>query len=136
MTYCVERTRLLAKAGRDLSTKLLPDPFRLWFSDHDTGIQMTIVLPMKGREPLTVWRGSIWHSHIYEFNDRGVIAGLQLDFEFARPVIDEYFDSVAREVEAREANYLAEKQKRDAAVEAEKAAAIASARALLVGGAA
>jgi hypothetical protein len=103
MTYCVERTNLLRRAGRTLATDLLPKPFLLWYSDHDTGCQMTIVAPAEdGRMPLPVWKGSIWHSSIYEFNDRDDIGGLQPDFAFAKDAIEAYFTEVAAEVSKRE----------------------------------
>ena len=73
MTYCVERTLLFAKAGRELAEKLLPRPFKLWYSDHDTGTQMTIVVSGPGSSWLHVWKGSIWRSSQYEFNDRDAV---------------------------------------------------------------
>lgn len=127
MTYEVARTQLLAKAGRNLAEKLLPKAFKLWHSDHSTGIQMTIVTAASPGLP--VWKGSIWHSSIYEFNDRGDIPGLQPGFEFARKAIDDYFMAVEsavgdREVRRREATSSAEieaSRKRDAAIEATRA---------------
>lgn len=101
MTYCIEETRLLAKAGRDLAKKLLPEAFDIWHNDHSTGIQMAIVT--KAQPTQRVWRGSIWHSSQYEFNDSEDIPGLQTGFEFAREAIDKYFRDIRAAVEEREA---------------------------------
>jgi len=102
MSYCVERTRLLALAGRNLAAELLPKAFALWFSSHDTGCQMKIVTAIEGKPQLTVWQGSIWYSHCFEFNDRDDIPGLQPQFGFARETIDRYFKSLAQAVAARD----------------------------------
>ncbi len=97
MTYCAERVKLLQKAGRHLSEVLLPEPFSLWYSDHSTGCQMTIVA-RRDHDHLPVWKGSIWYSSTYEFNDRDDVAGLQPDFAFAKPVIEKYFADLEAEV--------------------------------------
>ena len=107
MTYCKERTQLLADAGRTVAMELLPKPFVLWHSNHDTGCQMTIVLPVEGSQPLPVWKGSIWHSGRYEFNDNGDIPGYQPDFDFAKPAIEKYFAAVAEAVEKQKQMYAA-----------------------------
>jgi hypothetical protein len=114
MTYCAERTKLLAQAGKDLAKKLLPEPFELWYSDHSTGCQMTIIAHGNG-DPLIVWRGSIWHSSIYEFNDRGRLGGLQPDFEFAKDIIEKYFADVKAAVEERERAAAARRADRELA---------------------
>lgn len=101
MTYCAERTHLLAQAGPQIALKLLPEPFVLWYSDHTTGTQMTIATKGSALTAAIVWKGSIWNSHIYEFNDEGDIPGLQPDFEFARAVIDKYFADVEAAIQAR-----------------------------------
>jgi len=111
MSYCVERTRLFVKAGRELATKLLPAPFTLWYSNHDTGTQMTIVLPGPGGSWLPVWKGSVWHSSQYEFNDRDDKAGLQPDFESARDTIEGYFADLAVACAEREAERKRRQQK-------------------------
>jgi hypothetical protein len=95
-----ERVKLMQAAGRDLATQLLPAPFKLWYSDHSTGCQMTIVADVGGN-PVDVWRGSLWYSHIYYFNERGKIAGLQPDFAFAKDVIDKYFADLQSAVDAK-----------------------------------
>lgn len=95
-----ERVKLMQEAGRDLSTKLLPAPFSLWYSDHSTGCQMTIVAKVDTQD-VPVWRGSIWYSSNYEFNERGKISGLQPDFAFAKDVIDKYFADLQSEVASR-----------------------------------
>lgn len=125
MTYCVERTKLLATAGRELAEKLLPEPFKLWFSNHDTGIQMAIVT---GGQPLFVWRGSIWHSGRYEFNDRDHHPGLQPEFDFAAPVIDKYFEEVAKAVAARNDEYRKQNEQRAAQEATAKAKTIEAVR--------
>ena len=118
MTYCVERTKLMSQAGRTLAEMLLPKPFRLWYSDHDTGCQMTIVTASK--PTLTVWMGSIWYSSIYEFNDEGDTPGLQPDFAFAQPVIDQYFDDLRIAVEQRKAERAAVVERRQMVDEEQK----------------
>jgi hypothetical protein len=61
---------------------------------------MTIVADVDGeKEP--VWRGSIWYSSIYNFNERGKIPGLQPDFAFASDVIEKYFTDLQSVVDAR-----------------------------------
>jgi hypothetical protein len=105
MTFCADQTRLLQRAGKELAFKLLPDAFRLWFSDHDTGCQMTIVT--NDDQHLLVWRGSVWYSDIYEFNDREKTAGLQPDFAFAGSAVTDYFAAVQAAVAEREAERAA-----------------------------
>lgn len=123
MTYCVESTKLLARAGRTLATALLPKPFGLWYSDHDTGCQMTIVATQPNGSSLKVWRGSIWNSRIYEFNDQDDIPGLQPDFAFAAPVIEKYFSDVREAVEKRDVEHAEQKSAAEAKnVEAKRTA--------------
>lgn len=119
MTYCADETRLLASAGRELAEKLLPEPFSLRFSNHDTGIQMTI---LGGGE--TVWRGSVWHSSRYEFNDEKHYPGIQPDFEFAKPVIDKYFLDVRSAVAERDAARESRAAENRANAEAQRRAAV------------
>lgn len=123
MTYCVEETKLLARAGREMAKGLLPEPFSLQFSDHDTGCQMTILA--KG---LPVWKGSIWYSNRYEFNDSENIPGLQPEFDFARPVIEKYFADVRIAVDVRDRQMDALRAARAAEVAAQKRSAIESVR--------
>lgn len=104
MTYCINRTNLLKQAGRDLAAELLPRPFKLWHSSHDTGCQMTIQTDIPGKSPMTVWRGSIWYASCYEFNDRDDIPGLQPAFDFARDIIDRYFAELGAAVAKRDAD--------------------------------
>lgn len=103
MTYCEARTNLLAAAGEDLAASLLPAPFKLRYSNHSTGRQMTIVAQSEGKPTLTVWRGSVWHSSIYEFNDREAIPGLQPQCEWVESIIAQYFTDVSEAVKARKA---------------------------------
>lgn len=125
MTYCAKETNLLASAGRELAEKLLPKPFSLWYSTHDTGTQMTIVAPGEKRGPaLIVWRGSIWHHSRYEFNDKADIPGLQPEFAFASDVIAKYFADVTEAVEARNAEYRRANEARTIAAAEQRAAAI------------
>ena len=126
MTYCADQTKLLARAGRDVATKLLPEPFSIWHEDHSTGIQMTIVT--KAQPAQIVWRGSIWHSSIYEFNDHGHIPGLQPEFEFAREAIDKYFRDLRDAVEKRAAEYKAIQDAREQEAKAKKQSAIEATR--------
>ena len=128
MTYCVERTNLLARAGREMAERLLPAPFRLWHSDHDTGRQMTIVTEGPNGTWLMVWKGSVWHFSTYEFNDRDDIPGLQPDFAFAKPAIDKYFADVRAEVDTRDAERARAQAARDARYEQDRQAAIAAVR--------
>ena len=131
MTYCAAETKLLQNAGEKIAKELLPEPFQLWFSSHDTGCQMTIVVKTEDRKFLTVWQGSIWYRSNYEFNDRAKIPGLQPDFAFAEPVITKYFDEVRKAVETRDREWAATKAKREAAAQAAKAKAIDSVRAVV-----
>lgn len=119
MTLCAARTKLLQRAGRERAERLLPAPFSLWYSSHDTGCQMTIVA--KG---MPVWCGSIWYNDIYQFNDRDKIAGLQPDFDFAREVIEQYFAAVEAEVAQAELARAEAQEARRLAAEAEKRAAL------------
>lgn len=128
MTYCVTETKLLAKAGRELSEKLLPEPFKLWHADHSTGIQMTIVTAIEGKPQAHVWQGSIWHHSRYEFNDEKDIPGLQPDFEFARPVIEKYFRDVAAAVAERDVERQAARERADAAEQSKHQELIAAVR--------
>src|SRR5262249_35034118 len=129
MTYCMERTNLLARAGEPLAVDLLPDAFRLYYSNHETGRQMRIVTAAQPAQ--TVWQGAVWHHSRYEFNDRGHVPGLQPDFAFAQTTIDAYFARVSAAVEARD--YVDnEEAKRQAALNAaQKKAAIDATRAAL-----
>lgn len=122
-----ERVKLMQYAGRDLATKLLPAPFKLWYSDHSTGCQMTIVADVGG-EAVPVWRGSIWYSSIYHFNERGKISGLQPDFSFAKDVIEKYFADLQSEVDARQQARDDRLAKEAAAAEERKAAGIDAVR--------
>lgn len=124
MTYCAKQTNLLASAGRELSETLLPRPFSLWYSKHDTGTQMTIVVPNPADGALIVWRGSVWHHSRYELNDEDHVPGLQPEFEFARHVIDKYFSDVAQAVESRNAAYREANERRTVEAETARLAAI------------
>lgn len=134
MTYCSERTLLLAEAGRGIATKLLPKPFELWFSDHSTGIQMTVVLPQEGGQPIPVWKGSVWHFPSYEFNDRGDHPGLQPEFDFARNAIEQYFEDIAAAISKRKAAAEAFRQQRELTAEKSRQHAIEAARLALTAG--
>jgi len=129
-----ERVRLMQAAGRDLATELLPAPFKLWYSDHSTGCQMTIVA-LVDKEWLPVWRGSIWYSSIYHFNEMGKIAGLQPDFAFARDVIEKYFSDLQSAVDARVRARDERKAAEAAAAQERKAASIDTIRRQLQGAA-
>ena len=129
MTYCREHTELLAAAGEETATALLPEAFRLYYSCHSTGIQMRIVTAASPIQ--TVWQGSVWHSHIYEFNDRGDVPGLQPDFAFAADTINAYFDAVKSAVEHERAKHAAWKAEREAAALTERQAAIEATRAAI-----
>ncbi len=127
MTYCVERTNLLAEAGRELAESLLPKPFTLCYSDHSTGRQMRIMAP-GSRGALTVWQGSVWHSHIYEFNDSHDFPGLQPEFAFAAVVIDTYFADVQAAIKKRDAENAASAARASVNADAERAADIEAIR--------
>lgn len=124
MTFCTKQTNLLASAGGELAEKLLPKPFCLWHSNHDTGTQMTIVAPNPTGGALIVWRGSVWHHSRYEFNDKDHIPGLQPEFEFSGPVIEKYFSDVAEAVEVRNAEHREANERRAAEAETARLAAI------------
>jgi hypothetical protein len=114
-------------AGKDLATELLPAPFKLWYSDHSTGCQMTIVADVD-KELVPVWRGSIWYSSIYNFNERGKISGLQPDFAFAKDVIDKYFADLQIAVDVRRRARDERRAKEAAEAEERKAAGIDAVR--------
>ena len=61
---------------------------------------MTILAKVDTQD-VPVWRGSIWYSSIYEFNERDKISGLQPDFAFAKDVINKYFTDLQSEVDSR-----------------------------------
>lgn len=126
MVLCPEETNLLAIAGEALSESLLPPPFKLRFSNHDTGRQMTIYA-----DGLNVWVGSVWHSGRYEFNDDGKIGGIQPGFEFARPVIDKFFASLRLAVAQRDQLRAEAAERAEADREAERTAKIARIRAAI-----
>jgi hypothetical protein len=92
---------------------------------------MTIVMPQECGQALPVWKGSIWHSSIYEFNDRGAHPGLQPDFEFARDAIECYFAKIQTKVDERRESYEVAKIKSEELREAQKQAALTRARAAL-----
>ena len=85
--------------GKERIEKMLPEPFRLAVSDHSNGCQISIIATMPGHEAMTAWRSSEWYSHIYEFNERGKICGLNPEFSFAKETLDRFFDAVRAEHE-------------------------------------
>jgi len=103
MSGAVEQIELLKLAkielGYDKVITLLPKPFRLYLSDHDTGCQADIVAQADGYETISVWEGSKWYSAHYEFNDRNKTFGLK--HEFARPTIEKFFATLAELISER-----------------------------------
>ena len=87
---------------------------------------MTIVT--KDALHLPVWKGSIWYSRIYEFNDSADIPGLQPDFEFACPIIEKYFNDLEAAVNKREVEETTTRQERELSAESQKQNAIATIR--------
>lgn len=127
-----ERVKLMQRAGQDLCMKHLPVPFKLWYSDHSTGCQMTIVADVAG-EQVPVWRGSIWYSPTYYFNERGKIAGLQPDFAFAKDAIEKYFADLQADVDARTRARDERRAAEAAAAQERKASGIEAIRRQLLG---
>lgn len=94
----VDITKMLRDAWRSLDIRWieaqLPEPFKVWMSNHDTGCQVTIMAEAEGYPRIAAWTGSIWYSSCYDFNDRGKTLGLNPEFEFAAPVIFGFFETV------------------------------------------
>jgi hypothetical protein len=128
MAINTEHTRLLRDARRTLGQeaidKLLPGPFVVWISDHDTGCQAWIELKQEGHETIRVWQGSIWYSQMYEFNDRDK-HGWNEEARFCFPKITEFFAKVLNAYTDHEANKVvnleAQKQEADSKHAAEVA---------------
>jgi hypothetical protein len=89
---------------------------------------MTIVTAVPGKAPLPVWKGSIWHSSIYEFNDHNDVPGLQPDFSFARDAIEKYFSDVQSAVEKRAAATADGRAAREQTAETERQSIIDATR--------
>jgi hypothetical protein len=114
-------TQMLRDAKRALGTEylqsLLPEPFKLWVSDHDTGCQVTIDARTEGKPVLTAYRGSIWYSSCYEFNDDKKLLGVAPAFGFARDVLNDFFtnasDALATKTASAAMNSAADKASAD-----------------------
>lgn len=97
-------TRLLRKAKfplRDKLNELLSPPLYLYLSAHDTGTQARIELRAPNVKTITVWEGSIWNSHSYEFNDRNKVLGMNPDAMFAQGKVEAFFAEVERLMEEK-----------------------------------
>lgn len=128
MSYCVNEVRLMRRVGRDVCLSILPKPFLLSFSDHDTGCQMALYTVSEKGQRIEAWKGSEWFSSIYEFNDAKDRPGVQPGFEWAAPLLVEYFAGLqllADDADARRAQRQTQQQ---ASAEADREAAIAAAR--------
>jgi hypothetical protein len=91
---------------------LLPSPFTLMISDHDTGCQIRIQLAEEGHPTLTAWEGSIWYSSSYLFNDRDKVLGLNPRLEFCSPSLEQFFERVENQYVNYQANQIANQQER------------------------
>jgi hypothetical protein len=103
------------KVGREELMKMLPAPFAMWISSHDTGCQINIQLATEGKPAIVAWIGSVWYASRYEFNDRDKVLGLQDDVPFAQAPLQGFFTDVLTLVSKTDADELA-------AVEANKSA--------------
>ena len=129
MSYCIEKVRLMRAVGDASCKELLPPPFQLWFGRHDTGHQPIILIRSASGKAVYAWRGSEWFSGQYEFNDHGHDQGIQPGFEWAEPILNQYFDDLAKRLlvinERRAARELErqelERKDRQSAIDAARA---------------
>lgn len=95
----MNRVELLRDAsyrlGTDAIASIAPPSMTVHVGAHSTGCQPRIVLKADDLPAIDVWRGSIWYSSIYDFNDRGKVFGIQPGLEWAKPQIDAFFDTLA-----------------------------------------
>lgn len=89
--------------------ELLPAPFSIWVDDHDTGSQGRIQIQDAGHMTMVVWRGSVWYSSAYEFNDNNYVWGLAEHFNFARDILNKFFEEVNQRLIDYRANREADK---------------------------
>jgi hypothetical protein len=74
---------------------MLPHPLQLHISSHDTGCQIRIYAgTLFGDDYVPVWEGSIWYSHIYQFNNRNKTLGLHPQAAFAEDILEKFFNDV------------------------------------------
>lgn len=100
-----EIVKLLRDARYDVDlASFLPEPFKLTVGAHDTGCQPYIWARAEGVPQVLVWRGSVWYSGYYEFNDRDNILGYQPGCEWASPVLDKFFIDVSEAYATVKAN--------------------------------
>lgn len=83
--------------GQERAKAMLPKPFIMWFEDHSTGCQISILAEADDKPRLLAWYSSEWYSSIYHFNDDGKIMGLQPEFQFAQSILDKFFADVFEE---------------------------------------
>lgn len=87
--------KLLRDARHSVNlSDLLPAPFVVYTGDHDTGCQPFIYARAEGLPQVLVWYGSVWYSSAYEFNDKGKVLGCQPGCEWAKPVLEKFFNDV------------------------------------------
>lgn len=99
-------TDLLCRASRSLGEKavhsLLPAPFGMRINDHDTGQQISIWAKIDEVPQVDIWRGSIWHSYRYEFNDERNPPGYREGAEWAASALEAFFERVRVAFDAEE----------------------------------
>ena len=109
--------------GRDKFNSRLPRPFNGYCNNHSTGCQAAIYASEEGLPAIEVWRDSVWYSHIYDFNERGKVRGIQPGCDWAAPVLEKFFSEVAIEY----AEYTRAVEEARAVREAERVASLAAA---------
>lgn len=133
-----EMTILLRNAcnviGGDAIKALLPEPFVICISAHSTGCQIDIDLHVEGIEHVKAWRGSVWYSSCYEFNDRNKELGFQSETKgFCETPLCTFFGAVESAYADKKANQVATAEGRKIEAETSRKNAISLYRNLVKG---
>lgn len=129
-------TDLLCKADRRLGKSLyemLPAPFKMRVNDHDTGQIAVIWAEADGLPSIDVWRGSVWYSSRYEFNDEQNPPGFAEGQEWAIQALEDFFGRVKVAFEADETQREATSRKYREETEKQKSLAMKVYAAMLSG---
>jgi hypothetical protein len=97
--------QLLRWAGERRLREILPSPLNAYVSDNSTGCQITIFAKDADGPTIDVWRESVWHDPIYDFNELGKVRGLQPGCEWARDTLIKVFADLEAEYRKAKAAY-------------------------------
>lgn len=126
-----ELTLQLRDARRWLQKSLheyFPPPLCISVSDHDTGCQINVTLSRENMPAIMVWRGSVWYSSCYEFNDRNKQLGWNPETEFCHARVVAIFEKIREDAAAVVAGREADRVNETAKKACERRAALASYR--------